>query len=120
MLLFCDQGAARNTTFTKITCALLLNFNLPFLFMIIKTLLNPIVSVAEVTGNSNSCGYTRGNYHTVNTCLIADVYHAKFTTVVSRLADVTFSHDFCQVSDDVIVLRHLVKQDIDTLVGLDL
>ena len=56
MLLFCDQGAARNTTFTKIAYGLLLNFTLRFLCIIIKAPLTPKVSVAEAKGYSNSCG----------------------------------------------------------------
>ena len=87
--------------------------------MIIKALLNPKLSVAETAGYSNSCVITRWTDHTVSTRLIANVYHATLTPFVTHLANLTFSHGSCQVSDDVIVLRHLAKQEIDTLVGLD-
>ena len=118
MLHLCDQGAARNTTTTKVACTIL-NFTLRFLFMISTAHLTPEVSVADAAGYSNSCGYTRGTDHTVATCLIAD-YHAKSTPFVTRLANVTFSHCTCEVGDDVIVLRHVVKQEFDTLVGIGL
>jgi len=40
--------------------------------------------------------------------------------LVPRLAYVKFGHDPNQVSYDVIVLRHLIKHEIDALAGLDL
>ena len=64
MLILCDQGAARNTTFTKNTSALLI-FTLRFLFVNIKALPPPKVSVAEPAGYSNSCGNTWRTDHTV-------------------------------------------------------
>ena len=110
LILMCDHGGARNTL-TKITSALLI-FTLRFLLIIIKALLAPKVYVAHPAGYSNSCGYTRGIDHS-HYSLIAEVHHVIFT----RLANVTFSDGCFQVSDDVTVLRHLVKQEIDTLVG---
>ena len=68
--------------------------------------MTPKVSVAAVAGYSNSCGYARGTDHAVATILIAYMYSAK----VARLAKVTFGHAALQVSDDLIVIRHLVKR----------
>ena len=75
------------------------------------------MSVVEVAGYSNPCGYIRGTGHTVAICLLASVYHVISTPFVSHLAYVRFSHGPCQVNDDMIVLRDLVKQEINALVG---
>ena len=101
-------GAARNATFTNIARALL-NFTLR-LFMVFKTLTTPKVSVAEVAGYSNPCGYEAGTGHAVATPLIAYVYSAKVTPFVTRLAKVTFGHGARQISYYVIVFRPLIKQ----------
>ena len=81
--------------------------------MIFTTLTTPKVSVTEIAGYSNPCRYARGTDHAVATLLIAYVYSAKFTPFVTRLANLTFGHGARQVSYDVIVFCHLVKQKID-------
>ena len=117
MLLMCDQGAARTTTFTNITLNFILSTKL--YFMIIEARLTPKLCcrgrrVYELLRIHMGTG------HTVATRLITIVYHVKFVPFVTRLVYVMFSHGPCHVSDDVIVLRHLVKEEIDTLVGLGL
>jgi hypothetical protein len=108
-----DQGAARNATFTNIARALLLNFTLRLLFVIFKTIAALKVSVAEVAGNSNPCTYARWTQHAVATLLIAYMCSADVTPFVTRLANLTFGHGARQVSYEVIVFCHLVKQKID-------
>ena len=118
VLVVFDQCAALTTTFTKITRNFLLSTTL--YSMIIETCFSPKFSVAEVAGNSNPCGHTWGNGHTVTTRLIASVNIVRFTPFVPRHAYVTFSHVLCHIIDNVIVLRLHVKKDINTFVGLGL
>ena len=56
-----------------------------------------------------SLGTSSSNNLRQPTCVVASMYHVISKPFVTRLAYVTFTHGLRQVSDDVIVLRNLIK-----------